>query len=55
MAQYQVSNMATIARLVIESALEREESRGAHYRTDFPETRDEWVRHIVRKVDNESE
>jgi L-aspartate oxidase len=49
MAQYQVSNMALIARLVIESALKREESRGAHYRTDFPETRQEWARHIVVK------
>ena len=33
------------SRLVAEAALLREESRGAHYRTDFPESRDEWRRH----------
>jgi len=54
MVQYQVSNMVLIAKLVIESALMREESRGAHYRTDFPEPKKEWERHIVieRKKDD---
>jgi L-aspartate oxidase len=39
--------LLTCSRLVAEAALRREESRGAHYRTDFPEPRDEWRRHIV--------
>ena len=39
------SNMATIALMIAMSALRREESRGSHTRTDFPETRDEWQRH----------
>ncbi len=35
------------ARLVTESALVREESRGAHFRRDFSESREEWRRHLV--------
>ncbi len=33
---------ATMARLVCRAALLREESRGAHFRADFPSTRDSW-------------
>jgi aspartate oxidase len=33
---------ATAAALVCRSALLREESRGAHIRSDFPSTRDIW-------------
>ncbi len=31
-----LANMLTTARLIAASALMREESRGAHYRSDFP-------------------
>jgi fumarate reductase flavoprotein subunit len=31
-----LTNQATVARLIVASALERRESRGAHYRSDFP-------------------
>ncbi len=34
------ANALLAARLIAQSALAREESRGAHYRTDFPESRD---------------
>ncbi len=41
-------NQVLVARLVTESALLREESRGAHYRGDFPQTDDDnWLRYIV--------
>jgi L-aspartate oxidase len=33
---YEAQNMLEVARLIARSALAREESRGAHYRTDFP-------------------
>ena len=43
-----------LARAMVACALNREESRGAHWRTDFPETRDEFRRtKIVRLVDGE--
>jgi L-aspartate oxidase len=43
----EVADLLTCSRLVTEAALLREESRGAHYRTDFPEPRKEWRRHLV--------
>ena len=42
-----LESQLTVARLIVESALVREESRGAHYRSDFPQPREEWRRHIV--------
>jgi L-aspartate oxidase len=43
----ELADLLTCSRLVAEAALRREESRGAHYRTDFPEPREEWRRHLV--------
>ena len=37
-AEYEFRNMLTVAEMVMISALKRKESRGAHYRTDFPQT-----------------
>lgn len=38
--EYELRNMLTTANLVIKSALNRKESRGSHYRTDYPQTED---------------
>ncbi|KXF78038.1 L-aspartate oxidase [Paramesorhizobium deserti] len=38
------ANTLTAAKLVAISALRREESRGGHFRTDFPDARPEWQR-----------
>ncbi len=47
-AGWELQNLLTIARLMIHSALTREESRGVHFRGDFPERNDaKWQRHIV--------
>jgi len=43
----ELNNLVLCARLVTEAALLRKESRGAHFRTDFPQTSPEWQRHIV--------
>jgi hypothetical protein len=36
-AGWELQNMLLVARLMIDSALARQESRGVHYRSDFPE------------------
>ncbi len=46
-AEIELRDLVLCSRLVAEAALLREESRGAHYRSDFPEARDEWRRHLV--------
>ena len=44
----ELGNMLKIAEVIVFSALQREESRGAHYRTDYPERNDElWLKHTL--------
>jgi L-aspartate oxidase len=43
---YELNNLVLCARLMTEAALLREESRGAHFRSDFSKTSPEWQRHI---------
>jgi len=43
----EVINMIEIATLAVKSSLIRKESRGAHFREDFPETKEEWKKSIV--------
>jgi len=45
---WELQNMLTVARLIIQASLDREESRGCHFRMDFPSPRDDWQqKHIV--------
>ncbi|HDZ19926.1 hypothetical protein LCGC14_0095050 [marine sediment metagenome] len=44
-AGWEVQNMLTAAYLISDLALRRTETRGVHYREDFPETDPTWQRH----------
>ncbi|MEP7074575.1 MAG: L-aspartate oxidase [Acidobacteriota bacterium] len=46
-------NFVTLATLVATAALWREESRGGHFRTDFPQQREEWRTHSIQKLGSE--
>jgi L-aspartate oxidase len=47
-AGWELQNMLTIGGLMIWSALQREESRGVHFRSDFPDRDDvRWLRHLT--------
>lgn len=43
----EITKMLDVAELVAKSAFLRRESRGAHYREDYPETDDNWKKSIV--------
>ncbi len=44
---YELSNLILTGRLLTEAAFIREESRGTHFRSDFPRSSPKWQRHIV--------
>jgi succinate dehydrogenase/fumarate reductase flavoprotein subunit len=50
----ELDHMVTTSRIVVESALLRTESRGAHQRTDFPHTDDtNWLKHTSFRSDQQ--
>jgi L-aspartate oxidase len=44
-------NLLDIAYLIINSAIFRTESRGGHYRTDYPHTDNSWQVHTLVQGD----
>ncbi|MGI9051797.1 MAG: L-aspartate oxidase [Ilumatobacteraceae bacterium] len=52
---WEATNLLTVASAVVASAATRTESRGCHRRTDFPEPRPEWVRHLDVRLDADGE
>jgi L-aspartate oxidase len=44
---WQLQNMLEVARLMIRAAIEREETRGVHFRSDHPDTSEAWRAHIT--------
>ena len=48
----EVGNLLAIAALILKSAHFRTESRGGHYRSDYPKTRSDWLAHTVIEGQN---
>ena len=50
---WECQNMLTIARTMAAAALARQESRGAHFRSDFPKSNDKnWRKHITFTIND---
>ena len=47
LAELETANMCQVGLLMASAALHRTESRGAHYRSDFPDTSARWRKHVI--------
>ena len=51
---WELQNMLTVASLMVKSTLIRKESRGVHYRLDYPKRNDKiWKKHIIFKKEKQ--
>jgi L-aspartate oxidase len=49
--ELELMNMLLVAKLITKAALDRTESRGAHFRSDYPNTDDNnWPKHLTYKL-----
>ncbi len=50
-ATWEATNLVTVAAALLAAAWRREETRGSHWREDFPEPRPQWLGHLVATID----
>jgi L-aspartate oxidase len=48
---WETTNLFQLAQAILKAALIRQETRGSHWREDFPNTSDQWKKHIIQQVD----
>ena len=48
--RWELDNLLAVAMVIAQAALARQESRGAHYRDDFPERKDEFNYHTLASM-----
>jgi L-aspartate oxidase len=50
---WEASNLHLLATAIVRSALERTETRGSHWRSDFPSLSDQWEVRVIEKIDTD--
>ena len=50
-AAWEATNLLTVAATLVASAAERRETRGCHWREDYPNALDEWRGHLLDAID----
>lgn len=50
---WEATNLYTLAEVIVASALIREETRGSHWREDFPSESPSWMKRIIESMDSD--
>jgi L-aspartate oxidase len=48
---WEASNLYLLATAIVKSALIRTESRGSHWRSDYPQSSDKWLSRVIEQID----
>ena len=49
---WEASNLHLLATAIVQSSLIRKESRGSHWRSDYPQSSDSWLSRIAAEIDD---
>ena len=52
---WETSNLQTVSTAIALAALTREETRGSHWREDFPESKTNWLKRVLVQADTKGE
>ena len=50
---WEASNLHLLATAIVKSALLRTESRGSHWRSDYPQSSDKWLSRVIESIDTD--
>ena len=49
---WEATNLHLLATVIVKSALQRTESRGSHWRIDYPDSEVKWLSRIIQQIDS---
>ena len=52
-ASWEAANLVTVASALVLAATARTETRGSHWREDFPDTSEDWRGHLITRIGEE--